>query len=274
MAGARRSEEPHERGARRALELRIERDLGDRPIDDLWRFIRDSEVDLAFHDFGGDGGDGLYYWDGEAGLVVINTGTRWRLRQRFTAAHELGHHVMHRPDSAPFVHADKDIFGRTDEIEEEANAFASHLLVPAPALERVLREWDVDEVTPNVVARLMQEFGVSYETAVYRLHNSQLINAATRDRLKREGLNNVRRLARELGFVENVAYPLPQSPLPDWFEAETMQVFADGGVTEGRLAELLRLSVHEAVRRVDESNIESSRDEQLSAEKFEELLQE
>jgi hypothetical protein len=181
---------------------------------------------------------------------------------------------MHRPDSAPFVHADKDIFEGADEFEAEANAFASHLLAPAPGLERVLREWDVDEITPSVVARLMQEFGVSYETAVYRLHNSQLINAATRDRLKREGLNNVRRLTREIGFVENVAYPLPQSSLPDWFEAETMQVFADGGLTEARLAELLRLSVDEAVRRVGESNVESSRDEELSAEELEELLQE
>jgi Zn-dependent peptidase ImmA (M78 family) len=240
----------------------------------LWRFVRNAGVDLALHDFGRDGGDGLYYWDGEAGLVVINTGTPWRLRQRFTGAHELGHHVMHRPDSAPFVHADRDIFEGTDEFEEEANAFASHLLAPAPGLERVLREWDVDEVTPNVVALLMQEFGVSYDTTVYRLHNSQLINAATRDRLKREGLNNVRRLTREIGFVENVAYPLPQSPLPDWFEAETMQVFADGGLTEARLAELLRLSVDEAVRRVDESNVESSRGEELSAEELEELLRE
>lgn len=272
MAGIARLEEPYERGARRALELRLELDLGNRSIPDLWLLIRELGVDLAFHDFGEAGGDGLYYWDGKAALVVINTATRWRLRQRFTAAHELGHHLMHRPEAAPFVHADKDIFGLRDEVEEEANAFAGHLLAPGPGLERVLREWGVEQIEPLVVARLMQEFGVSYETTVNRLHNTNLINAAMRDRLKQAGQNNIRRLAREIGFNEHLAFPLPATSLPEWFETEVMQLYADGGIGKERLAELMRLPVERALARVQEADIEATEPGELSAEELEELL--
>jgi hypothetical protein len=53
------AEPAYERGARAAAELRLELNLGIEPIADLWLLIRQRGVDLAFHDFGSDGPDGL-----------------------------------------------------------------------------------------------------------------------------------------------------------------------------------------------------------------------
>jgi Zn-dependent peptidase ImmA (M78 family) len=175
---------PYHKGARRALELRSTVGLTYEPIRDLWSLIRDRGVNLGFHDFGAQGGDGLYRWNGETALIAANSSqTLPRLRQRFTVAHELGHHVMHRTGDAPLLIADKDIFGRRDPIEQEANAFAGHLLMPDPALERTLQDWQVDQIDATVIARLMQHFGASYEVAVFRIHNAGRINAGKRNAL-------------------------------------------------------------------------------------------
>jgi Zn-dependent peptidase ImmA (M78 family) len=149
-------EQPHEHGARRALELRIELGLSDEPIPDLWALVRERGVHLAFRAFGEDAGDGLYVWNGDSALIVANSSTRSRLRQRFTVAHELGHHEIHRPAEGTYLHTDKNIHGSKDPIEQEANAFAGHLLAPDPALRRIFAEWQVVNVDPIVIARLMQ----------------------------------------------------------------------------------------------------------------------
>ncbi|MGC4938254.1 helix-turn-helix domain-containing protein [Kribbella sp. DT2] len=79
--------------------------------------------------------------DGEAALVLLNTGTPAE-RQRFTVAHELGHMVMH-----PVPHPQQ---------EQQADQFAAELLMPRrdihpelqrpldiPALLELKRRWQV-----------------------------------------------------------------------------------------------------------------------------------
>lgn len=260
--------------------MRLELGFGDEPIADLWTLVRDRDVNLAFRDFGRDGGDGLYRWNGETALIVANSATSSRLRQRFTVAHELGHHELHRPDAGrPLVVADKNIFGRTEPIEQEANAFAGHLLIPDPGIVRSLREWQVADVTPEVVAQLMQRFGVSYDTAAYRLHNvGGIINAGDRDRLlaaKRE--QGVRTLCERIHFNEFLAFPLPgnkRETVPEAFETDVIQAFSAHAIDEERLAELLRLPRSAALERVHETGIELSQEPGMSDEEFEALLDE
>lgn len=82
-------------------------------------------------------------------------------RQRFTAAHELGHFVLHR-DSLGETHADNYLLraeGMTSRQETQANYFAADLLMPmnliSDAMEGGIRE----------VEDLARHFGVS-ETAM------------------------------------------------------------------------------------------------------------
>lgn len=276
MVASPSSEElPHHKGARRALELRSTVGLTHEPIRDLWSLVRDRDVNLGFHDFGPQGGDGLYRWNGETALIAANSSlTLSRLRQRFTVAHELGHHVMHRIGEGPLLIADKDIFGRRDPIEQEANAFAGHLLMPDPALEHALHERQVDQIDPDAIAALMQDFGVSYEVAVFRLHNANRINAGARDALldaKRQ--IGVRQICDAIGFNEYLEYPLPNA-LPAAFESDVLRAYAAQAITAERLAELLRApSIQAAVEQARDAGVgEDAGGDELSDEEFEALL--
>ena len=267
---------PFERGARRALELRLTRGLGDEPLVDLWALVRDVGVNLAFHSFGEDGGDGLYRWNGETALIVANSAMRSRLRQRFTVAHELGHHELHREGNSPLLIADTDILRNRDQpIEQEANAFAGHLLMPDPAIARALEEWEVEEITAPVVARLMQHFGVSYEVSVYRLRNAGRINAGELDGLLQAKRKvGVRVLCNAIRFNEFIDYPLPANSLPVSFESDVLRAYAARAISDVRLAELLRLAGPEqALERVRAAGIEPQ-DDELSEDEFEALLDE
>ncbi len=280
MAASRSFDElPRERGARFALEVRATLGLTDEPVLGLWDVVRKRDAHLAFPRFGPEGGDGLYLWNGETGLIAANASTRSRLRLRFTVAHELGHHELHRPEQGTYRHADMDIFDpakRGDPLEQEANAFAGHLLAPDPALRRALDEWQISngqQVGARVVARLMQRFGISFETAVFRLHNMNVLNAGMRDELLDAKANlGVGRLCREIHFNETTSFPLPESPLPASFEADVLQAYAVHALDDQRLAELLRLgSAEDARQRALEAGAEPEPQE-VSHEELEALL--
>ncbi len=95
--------------------------------------------------------------------IVVNTWDRISVeRWIFTAAHELGHLVLHL--------ADYDV-GKTDESEEhevEANAFASAFLMPHRVFDK---EWAETSGLAFVdrVLKIKRMFLVSYRTVLYRL---------------------------------------------------------------------------------------------------------
>jgi Zn-dependent peptidase ImmA (M78 family)/DNA-binding XRE family transcriptional regulator len=95
--------------------------------------------------------------------VVVNTWERISVeRWIFTAAHELGHLILHL--------ADYDV-SETEEQpqqEQEANLFASHFLMPEGIFRR---EWDETYGLPLTerVLKVKRMFRVSYRTVLYRL---------------------------------------------------------------------------------------------------------
>jgi Zn-dependent peptidase ImmA (M78 family) len=86
-------------------------------------------------------------------------------RQRFTAAHELGHYVMHANEPDAFDYIDNRSSFEADESnmpEAFADTFASALLMPADEVRRLRRE----HYTPTQIAAY---FGVSQDAAYFRL---------------------------------------------------------------------------------------------------------
>ncbi|MDP2431825.1 MAG: ImmA/IrrE family metallo-endopeptidase [Pseudomonadota bacterium] len=90
-------------------------------------------------------------------------------RQRFTKAHELGHYVMHsqRQDEfrcGPNVIIEKDT--GEENIEAQANQFASYLLMPAnhvrPRIEKA-------PITLDLISELAGIYGVSFEAMCIRV---------------------------------------------------------------------------------------------------------
>lgn len=93
--------------------------------------------------------------DGQAFIMVSDKCSVER--QRFTAAHELGHILLGHVGKYQLVNREPS---PTDNpIEQEANVFASRLLAPACVL------WALDIRTPEEIARLCQ---ISHQAATIR----------------------------------------------------------------------------------------------------------
>lgn len=86
------------------------------------------------------------------------------VRQRFTIAHELGHHLLgHVTASNPSLRDDNYLAG-SDPEEREANAFAAELLVPSELIKLA-----IDEAKFKSISQMAAYFGVSGAVIEYRL---------------------------------------------------------------------------------------------------------
>lgn len=87
-------------------------------------------------------------------------------RQRFTAAHELGHILMHTQVNANNFLC--PIFGIKNDIEKEADSFASNLLMPTEELNRQVDFYQNKDgnVGMNECLLIAEYFGVSFEACV------------------------------------------------------------------------------------------------------------
>lgn len=124
--------------------------------------------------------------------TIIFTNSCSRLaREIFTLAHEIGHSVLHMENSVSFIDDAITISVRsTDEKEQEANYFASYLLMPEDEVDKFLDleivNFEKDGLSAMDIARIMSEFNVSFEMALNRLENLGKINNHQRVRLDNE----------------------------------------------------------------------------------------
>lgn len=114
---------------------------------------------------------------GEGIAMMLVSSAFPRGHQRFTAAHELAHHLLRDPRE---IVVDSDLYDATSPMEKRANAFAAALLMPAEGLHDVVAGRLVDE---TVLAELMRHFGVSFSALLYRLASSAvgLLRASERE---------------------------------------------------------------------------------------------
>lgn len=119
--------------------------------------------------------EGFIFAAGRIGWAFVSRDARNILpRRRFTAAHELGHFLMHRERMGRF-RADAQILEEADvadPLEREANRFAAELLMPKEICEARALELKAKYGTcpRGVLAyRLASELLVSREAMRYRL---------------------------------------------------------------------------------------------------------
>lgn len=179
-------------GAARAAELHAELGLrtylrqGDRPLDVLGA-IRELGVLVLFRPL--DALLGAYLPNAGAAPGMLLTTRRNLHIQRFTAAHELGHHVLgHRAMS---LDSDVGFVARGEreghDLQElEADAFASSFLLPDWLIVAHARrhKWGKSDLSvPDTVYQLSLRLGASYAATCWALAEGNIIARSTAQRL-------------------------------------------------------------------------------------------
>nr|WP_321483267.1 ImmA/IrrE family metallo-endopeptidase [uncultured Cohaesibacter sp.] len=120
---------------------------------------------------------GMAYIQDDVSIIGVNA-LHHPNRQRFSAAHELAHHILHEDKLHGQVHVSKGLRALrrdtvssqgTDPLEIQANAFASALLMPEKLLLEACDESGLDLDDEVNVERLAKKFRVSVSAMKYRL---------------------------------------------------------------------------------------------------------
>jgi len=128
--------------------------------------------------------------EGVSGLLAIQEGVGTigfnpkepEVRIRYTIAHELGHYDLHRDKSDLFV--DKQMIFRSLQssdtpeklqMEQEANVFASALLMPSNLLRKEVERAKLDLASDDAIQTLAKKFLVSTTAMTIRISGLGLI---------------------------------------------------------------------------------------------------
>lgn len=123
---------------------------------------------------------------GDGGVLI--TSERSPAIQRYTAAHEIGHWILHEEHLR--MDGETEVLGRpSSQMEREAQLFAGYFLMPPPLLDRAIAAYDLQRgsIRPEDVYRLSRDLAVSYEASARRLHTAQLIDRAALTRILQFG---------------------------------------------------------------------------------------
>jgi len=128
-------------------------------------------------------------------------------RQRFSLAHEFFH--LRYDENMVSVCGKK--IGTGNDIEKEADMFASFFLIPAAELEsksaQLASKHEDRKLSLDDVIRLEQYFGVSHQAMVIRLKESTFIHRA---RVEEFLVCNVSNRAEMMGYSSELYRPLPE----------------------------------------------------------------
>ena len=170
-------------GEARATRFLDDAGIRQAPVD-VEELARMSGADVRYRTFDGDI-SGLLLRDDDGSVVIGVHAGHAKTRQRFTIAHELGHHLMHkgRPVIVEHLHRSARINYRdrrsamaSDREEIEANQFAAALLMPRPLLEEAFERRAGHRDTDATIESLARDFRVSPAAMRFRLVNLALID--------------------------------------------------------------------------------------------------
>jgi hypothetical protein len=187
--------------AKQAIEFRLTTGLAfDAPCD-IYDVIFRLGIDLQFVDI--PSLEGMYLEEPEARRICV-CAHRPVGRQRYTAAHELGHHVLRHGSR---FDTDVDDVGRVTSSgteEKAAEAFAGYVLMPPRAVQAAfrLRGFDLTSLEPVAIYRAACWLGVGYATLLNQMFYSlHMLNASDYERLSRTTPKSIK--AELVGPVQN-----------------------------------------------------------------------
>ena len=216
-----------------ATSLRRHWELGSDPIPNLVELLEERGIKVLSIPLANIDGltAGVRRKDRSVASVIVVNRRDWGERQRFTAAHELGHMVL---NIAPTV-----------EDEEAAHRFAGAFLIPAETLRAEVGKRR-QSIGWSELFHLKRIFGVSVQALTYRCKDLLIFG----DPLFQHLFNEFKRRGwRRPPYREPWAM---NGEDPKRFERLCFRALAEGAISESKAAELLGHSVHELVRLMDE----------------------
>jgi len=171
--------------AKRAIEFRLASEMAfDSPCD-IYEIIRRRNLELQFVDI--PSLEGMYLEEPESRRICVSA-HRPVGRQRFTAAHELGHHILGHGTQFDTVVDELDRLMSSNTEEAAADAFARYVLMPPRAVQAAfrLRGFDVASLDPLAVYRAACWLGVGYITLLNQmLYSLRVLGPSDYERLSR-----------------------------------------------------------------------------------------
>jgi len=215
------------------------------PIHDICGLLESGGIKVYRIDTSSDGFFGLSVSRHDGGpAVVVNAWERIPIeRQIFSAAHELGHLVLHKDAF------DVEIVEEDQDQEQQADLFAGHFIMPD---EGFVKEWN-EAAGLHVVDRVFKVkgiFHVSYKTVLHRLIEHEVVDNSV---WKNFNLAYQRRFNKKLSFKEEPAGTEHAEPFgldefdfyEDRFRRLVRQAVEEDKISMSRGAEMLRISIEE-----------------------------
>ncbi len=116
------------------------------------------------------------FGDYHANQVIVVNLSDCASRRRFTIAHELAHYILHKKSETLYAHRDA---GQNGGQEQEANIFASNLLMPEDLVRSALKQQQNEAGRKpfdfEKVEYISGQFAVSRSAAQVRLEQLHLI---------------------------------------------------------------------------------------------------
>lgn len=227
--------------ARMAVNIGRVLDLGSRPAASLASVLQEAfRIKLFFEPLGED--ESAASAKGDFGYAVLMNAGQAPWRRNYNLAHELFHLVTW--DSTQRLWSEEGDQPRWLEgVEKLANAFASHVLLPAEEVEAQHRERFPDgEIDYSDLVEMAREFEVSTEALVWRL---RLMGKLTQE--EAEGILNDPEFRRQdRRTMPDYWGSTPEGPLPQRYWRLALNAYHRGELSLGRLAKILEISVSEA----------------------------
>lgn len=114
--------------------------------------------------------------DNSQAVITYDVNMTSQPRIKFSIAHELGHYLLHHYDreQKTFRDTPQDFMrkGRRRGIEQEADSFASELLLPTSLFTKAIRESEIQEPNFNLVNEIATKFNMSMTATAIRLVTS------------------------------------------------------------------------------------------------------
>ncbi len=193
------------------------------PIADPLTVIESAGIGVFMKPFPDTMFDGAYACRGNRCVILLNS-AQYQPRIHFTAAHELGHHVLGHGSRL-----DLDIYSSPQQPEKDANAFAAQFLMPAASLKA---STPIKGADGTKVLRLAIKFGVSYEAMANRLNNVGVISKLQRQELLADRWQALTQDVRD-------RRPGQERRLPVEYTERALRAYCEYRISLDRLAEIL-----------------------------------